>query len=40
MRKSLLKEANDISGNQVILHIGLEDFYNVHIDNIAGYLFR
>lgn len=40
MRKSLLQEANDISGNQVILHVGFEDFYNVHIDTIVRYSSR
>ena len=35
MRKGLLQEENDMSGNPLILHIGLEDFYNFHTDNIV-----
>jgi len=38
MRKGLLQHENDIPGNQVILHIGFEDFYNFHIDSCAGVL--
>lgn len=35
MRKGLLQEENDMPGNPLILHIGLEDFYNFHTDNIV-----
>ena len=38
MGKGLLEEVNDLSGYQLILYIGLEDFYNFHIDSIAGFL--
>jgi hypothetical protein len=33
MGKGLLQKENDTSGNQLILHIGLEDLYNFHIDS-------
>ena len=31
MGKGLLQEEDDMSGNQLVLHIRLEDFYNFHI---------
>jgi hypothetical protein len=31
--KDLLEKVDDIPGSQLVLHIGLEDFYNFHIDN-------
>jgi hypothetical protein len=35
MRESPLKQTNDMPGCRPILHIGLEDFYNFHIDSMV-----
>jgi hypothetical protein len=36
MGKGLLQEENNMSGNPLILHVSLEDFYNFHIHIIIA----